>query len=107
MLMDVFKKDGIGVEEGDFFLFHTGWDDTIISMKGDPGTGKLHASGAVLDGFDERILQWITDSGVIALISDNMATEDSHGYGETRGGCSRLPIHRHCLLRLGVHLGEI
>ena len=36
-----------------------------------------------------------------------MAVEDSHGYGETQGGCSRLPIHRHCLFRLGVHLGEI
>lgn len=107
MLMDVFKKDGISIEEGDFFLFHTGWDDMILSMKGDPDAEKLHASGAVLDGFDERILQWITDSGVVALISDNMAIEDSHGYGSTQGGCSRLPIHRHCLFRLGVHLGEL
>lgn len=107
LLMDVFNKDGIVVEEGDFFLFHTGWDDMIISMKGDPDANKLHASGAVLDGFDPKILQWITDAGVVALISDNMAIEAPDGYGETQGGCSRLPIHRHCLFRLGVHLGEI
>ena len=42
---------------------------------------------AVLDGFDDKLLQWITDSGVVALISDNMAVEDSKGYGETQGGC--------------------
>ncbi len=107
MLMEVLETDGIAIEEGDFFLFHTGWDDMILAMGGAPDAEKLHASGAVLDGFDDRILQWISDSGVVALISDNMAIEDSHGYGETRGGCSRLPIHRHCLFRLGVHLGEI
>lgn len=107
MLMEVFDKDGITVEEGDFFAFHTGWDDMILAMKGEPDAEKLHASGAVLNGFDDRLLQWITDSGVAALISDNMAIEDPHGYGDTQGGCSRLPIHRHCLFRLGVHLGEI
>ena len=107
MLMDVFAQDDISVEEGDFFLFHTGWDDMILSMGGQPDADRLHNSCAVLDGFDDRLLNWITESGVVALISDNMAIEDSHGYGETQGGCSRLPIHRHCLFRLGVHLGEI
>ncbi len=106
-LMSVLDKDHIIIEEGDFFLFHTGWDDLIIQMAGQPDAAKLHASGAVLNGFDDRLLQWITDSGVVALISDNMAIEDSHGFGDTQGGCSRLPIHRHCLFRLGVHLGEL
>lgn len=106
-LMEMLEKDGIEVEEGDFFLFHTGWDDMIMEMGGDPDAKKLHASGAVLNGFDDKLLQWITDSGVVALISDNMGVEDSHGYGETQGGCSRLPIHRHCLFRLGCHLGEL
>ncbi len=107
LLMEILGKDEIRVEEGDFFLFHTGWDDMILSMKGKPDAKRLHASGAVLDGFDKKMLQWITDSGVVALISDNMAVEAPDGYGETQGGFSRLPIHRHCLFRLGVHLGEI
>lgn len=106
-LMGILDADGVEVEEGDFFLFHTGWDDMIMEMAGQPDAEKLHASGAVLNGFDDKLLNWITDSGLVALISDNMAIEDSHGYGETQGGCSRLPIHRHCLFRLGVHLGEI
>lgn len=107
MLMGMLDADNITVEEGDFFLFHTGWDDMILEMDGEPDAKKLHSSGAVLDGYDDKLLQWITDSGVVALISDNMAVEDSSGFGETQGGCSRLPLHRHCLFRLGCHLGEL
>ena len=107
MLMSIFEKDDVVIEEGDFFLSHTGWDTMILSMNGRPDANKLHSSGAVLDGFDEKILQWITESGIVAVISDNMAIEDSQGYGNTYGGCSRLPLHRHCLFRLGVHLGEL
>ena len=107
MLMRMLDADGIEVEEGDFFLFHVGWDDMILEMGGKPDAKKLKESGGVLDGYDEKLLQWITDSGVVALISDNLAIEDMYGFGETQGGCSRLPIHRHCLFRLGVHLGEL
>ncbi len=107
-LMEVFEADGIVVEEGDMFLFHTGWDDMILSMDGDPDSDRLHASGAVLDGCDPKLLQWITDSGISVIATDNMAVEESHGRCDAaEGGCSRLPLHRHCLFRLGVHLGEL
>ncbi len=36
-----------------------------------------------------------------------MGVEDPIGLGETQDGPSRLPLHRHCLFRLGVHLGEL
>lgn len=107
MLMDVFAKDKIVIEEGDMFLFHTGWDDMILDMDGDPDAKLLHSSCAVLDGFDQRLLDWIRDSGISIIATDNMAVEDSHSSGEAAGGCSRLPLHRQCLFRLGVHLGEI
>lgn len=107
LLMKMLDADKIEIEEGDFFAFHTGWDDLILEMNGNPDAKKLHSYGAVLNGYDDKLLQWITDSGVVALVSDNMAIEDSHGFGETQDGCSRLPIHRHCLFRLGVHLGEL
>ncbi len=107
MLMDVLKQDGIVVEPGDMFLFHTGWDDMIVEMGGDPDAEKLHASCAVLDGFDSKLLQWITDSGIAIIATDNMGVEDSRGFGHTQDGLSRLPLHRHCLFRLGVHLGEL
>ncbi|MDX1513638.1 MAG: cyclase family protein [Gammaproteobacteria bacterium] len=107
LLMDVFQKDGITVEPGDMFLFHTGWDDLIMGMAGEPDADRLHSSCAVLDGFDPKLLQWITDSKVSVIATDNMAVEDSRGFGDTQDGPSRLPLHRHCLFRLGVHLGEL
>ena len=106
-LMKVMAADGVTLEEGDMLALHTGWDDMILAMNGKPDAEKLHASCAVLDGFDDRLLQWITDSGVVAIVSDNMGVENSKSSGDTRGGHSRLPLHRHCLFRLGVHLGEL
>ncbi len=106
-LMEVLAGDGITVEEGDMLCLHTGWDDMILSMAGEPDADKLHNSCAVLDGYDARLLQWITETGLSVIVSDNMAVEDSSGRGETQGGRSHLPLHRHCLFRLGVHLGEL
>lgn len=107
MLMEVMEKDGVVVETGDIFLMHTGWDELILAMGGAPDAEKLHASCAVLDGYDDRLLDWITASGIVAIATDNMAVEDPHRSGESRGAKARLPLHRHCLFRLGVHLGEL
>ena len=106
-LMEVMEKDRVVVVEGDMVCFHTGWDDMILAMGGDPDAEKLHASCAVLDGFDDKLLQWITESGLAVIATDNMGVEDVHSSGSTQGGRARLPLHRHCLFRLGVHLGEI
>ena len=106
-LMEVMDKDGVTVEEGDMLSLYTGWDEMILSMGGDPDAKKLHSSCAVLDGYDERLLQWITDCGLAVIVSDNMAVENSRGDDQTQGGRSHLPVHRHCLFRLGVHLGEL
>jgi kynurenine formamidase len=106
-LLGAMKADGAEVETGDILLLHTGWDDLILSMDGAPDAERLHRSCAVLDGFDEALLDWITESGIVAIATDNMAVEDPHGRGESRGGLTRLPLHRHCLFRLGVYLGEL
>jgi hypothetical protein len=63
-------------------------------------------SCAVLEGRDERLLQWITDSGLVALIADNYAVEGLPATPRS-GSCAALPLHEHCLFKLGVHLGEI
>lgn len=107
MLMEVMEKDGVTVEQGDMVLLHTGWDEMILSMAGAPDAKKLHASCAVLDGWDDKLLQWITDSGLTILVSDNMAVENTHYPGHPEDDHCRLPIHRHCLFKIGVHLGEI
>ncbi len=42
-----------------------------LNLNRQPDPGVLARSGVVLDGSDERLLQWISDSGIAALIADN------------------------------------
>lgn len=105
-LMRVMAADGVEVESGDVLCLWTGLDRMILRMAGRPEPS-LKSACAVLDGGDRRLLQWITDSGVAAIASDNLAVEatgralpaDHHG--------SALPLHEHCLFKLGVPLGEL
>ena len=61
---------------------------------------------AGLDGRDEKLLNWITDAGIVAMISDNVAVELTPPRPITGPGPT-LPMHAHCLWKLGVHLGEM
>jgi len=69
----------------------------------------VHDICAVLDGRDARLQQWVTESGAVALISDNYAVEGvpARPCDEHAGHCAALPLHAHCLFKLGVYLGEI
>lgn len=105
-LQRILEKDGIAIEKGDMVCFHTGLDDLILGMGGKPDAAVLQRSCAGLDGRDRRLLSWITDTGIAALISDNFAVElmpkeapqTSHAL---------LPLHEHCLFKNGIHLGEL
>ena len=45
---------------------------------------------------------------MVALISDNRAVEASPSRPcEGEDHCASLPLHAHCLFKLGVYLGEI
>src|SRR3546814_402786 len=106
-LMRLLDKDGIEVETGDMVLMHTGFAQLLMDMKGDPDTEALRAAHATLNGRDERVLQWITDSGLAILVSDNRAVEtEPAGPHEVTEPGPLLPLHQHCLFKLGVHLGE-
>ena len=108
-LMRVMEADKVEVEEGDLVCLRTGYDRVILGMHKDPDPEVLKANpGAGLDGRDERLLNWITKSGLVALISDNVAVE-GHPSRPCEGEdlCASLPLHAHCLFKLGVYLGEI
>ena len=106
MLMDIMAKDKVVVEEGDMVCLHTGFGEVLLGMNKQPDGAVLDKSGSTLDGRDERLKQWITDSGLIALIADNYAVE-THPALPHAGACAALPLHEHCLFKLGVHLGEL
>ena len=51
---------------------------------------------------------WVTDSGVVALCADNNAVEVvDRGSFHAAQPKPFLPLHEHCLFKLGVYLGEL
>jgi kynurenine formamidase len=105
-LMRVLDADRVTVETGDMVCLHTGFAQALLDMRGQPDAAVLDQTGAVLDGRDDKLLQWITDSGLAVLIADNYAVE-AHPATRHAGCCAALPLHEHCLFKLGIHLGEI
>jgi Putative cyclase len=107
-LMRIMEHDKVEVEEGDLVCFRTGYDRVILGMNKNPDPQVLDENpGAGLDGRDERLLDWITRSGAVALISDNRAVEAIPSRPCEEDHCASLPLHAHCLFKLGVYLGEI
>ena len=104
-LMRVFAADGIKVEPGDLVCFRTGFDEEILALDRKP-TDRLHKVCTGLDGTDPKLLQWVTESRVSALISDNYAVE-LHDGPPKPGECVMLPLHQHALFKTGCNLGEI
>ncbi len=105
-LMRIMAADGIKVEPGDFVCLRTGFDDLILEMNKKPNAHVLETTCSGLDGSDTRLQQWITESKLVALISDNYAVE-IHNAPLKPGQCAMLPLHQHCLFKTGVNLGEI
>lgn len=105
-LMGVMAADGVEIEQGDMLVLRTGFAELILEMNQAPDKQILDTSCAALDGGDERLLQWISESGIAAICADNYAVE--HFVGQSRGdGCAALPLHEHCLFKLGLPLGEL
>ena len=102
----VMEKDRVEIEKGDLLVMRTGFSDAIMEMNRDPDMAKLDAAGMGLDGRDDKLLQWITDSGIAAICADNYAVE-FYPPRDVPGAVPHLPLHHHCLFKLGIPLGEI
>jgi kynurenine formamidase len=100
------KEQSVAVEAGDILCLHTGFAQMLLDMKHDPDPDVLDAHCARLDGRDRTLLQWITDSGIAALVADNYAVEALPARKGT-GRHAAMPIHEHCLFKLGLPLGEM
>jgi len=105
-LQEAMKSQDARVESGDMVCLHTGFGRKLMEMNRNPDPDTLHNSCAALDGRDPRLQEWVIDSGVTALISDNFAVER---YPNKSGSGRRplLPLHELCLFKLGIHLGEL
>ncbi len=105
-LMGIMAAQGAEVGPGDFLCLYTGFADLILRMAKTPDPAVLRNACPGLDGHDERLLRWITDSGVAAICADNYAVELIEDRPR-QGRYPLLPLHEHCLFKQGIHLGEL
>ena len=103
-LMGVLDRDRVEVQPGDIVLLRTGLGQMIVDLR-ENLTRDVMGTVAALDGADERLQEWITGTGLVALVSDNFAVEVLPA--RRPAGGPTLPLHAHCLFRLGVYLGEL
>jgi kynurenine formamidase len=106
-LEEIMAADGVVVEPGDMLLLHTGYATRILEWDRKPDLRKLFTTGTYLDAHDESLLEWITESQISALVADNYAVEGLLGKDKDPSRHSFLPIHHHCLFKLGIPLGEM
>lgn len=109
-LMRVIERDRVVVEAGDFVCLRTGFDNVLIEecARPAPDPAPLAKAAMALDGRDENLLQWITDSGLVALISDHYSVERLPARViDGDDSFAAFPLHEHCLFKLGVFLGEL
>jgi kynurenine formamidase len=105
-LMEVMAEQNVTVEPSDILCLWTGLDRLILAGNKNLDPSIKHVCAA-LDGWDERLLQWIIDSGVAAIASDNLAVEVIKRPIPACHCGTSLPLHDLCLFKLGVHLGEL
>lgn len=106
-LSEAMDAQGVDVEPGDMVCLRTGTDEALIEMAGNPDMSRLNQSFAALDGRDEKLRDWIVESEVVALISDNAAVEMLPPKATESDRYASHPLHDLCLFRLGVYLGEL
>jgi kynurenine formamidase len=100
------ESDGLSIGEGDILAIRTGFAEVLLTMNRNPDLQVLNSYGCVLDGRDEELLQWISASGIAAICADNYAVEGISPRREA-GPHSVVPLHEHCLFKLGIPLGEL
>src|SRR3546814_17399705 len=109
--MSLMGAQKVTVEQGDMHSLYTGCGEVVMAMQKKPELNRLENSCAVLDGRDAKLLNWITDSGLACLIADNYAVEGlparESDTGPVEGSHAMLPLHEHCLFKLGIPLGEL
>ncbi|MCC6210043.1 MAG: cyclase family protein [Burkholderiales bacterium] len=106
-LMEILAADKVEIERGDIVCLHTGFAEMLLEFRKNPAPEALHGSCCGLDGRDEKLLRWVTDSGLAVLAADNYAVElfDAAPWKSTPH--AMLPLHQHCLFKNGIHLGEL
>jgi len=106
-LRQMIDDQKVEVRPGDILCLYFGFADAVLEQARSPDAAMLRRSFGGLDGGDGRLLNWITDSGVAAICADNPAVEYVSDKTRHDGPQALLPLHEHCLFKLGLPLGEL
>ncbi|WP_103334783.1 cyclase family protein [Pseudotabrizicola formosa] len=104
-LQAVMAAQQVEVRQGDIVMLRTGYAEALLDMQSAPDPAALDRFGAVLDGTDDALKRWISDSRIAAIAADNYAVENPHLTPDDC--CFKLPLHHHCLFKLGMPLAEL
>lgn len=105
LLMQAMGRQRVNPRPGDILMLRTGYAEALLDMQDAPDPEGLSRYGAVLDGGDPALLDWIGASKIAAIAADNEAVEQMQKASDQC--CFRLPLHHHCLFRLGLPLAEL
>ena len=105
-LLEIAERDSVQIRRGDILCLHTGFADELVKMERSPDPERVHHMCAALDGTDGALKQWLSDSGIAALVADNYAVERIRP-GLERQTTEFVPLHHHCLFKRGIPLGEL
>ena len=105
VLMRAIDAQGAEIAEGDFLCLYTGYADLLLRDGAQVDHSALGAYPG-LDGGDQALLDFIDRSGLAAICADNPMVEKREGVTHCSGK-AMIPLHEHCLLKLGIHLGEL
>lgn len=106
MLQEAMAAQGVTLQAGDILVLRTGFAEALRDMQDAPDRDRLYYhTGAVLDGTDTALHDWITHSRIAAIAADNYAVENPAT--DPAACCLRLPLHHHCLFKLGLPLAEL
>lgn len=105
-LMRILEQDRVEIEEGDMVCLHTGLAAALLKLDRNPDIDTLENSHAVLDSRDRRLLRWVEECGLAAIAADNFAVEGVPARPDAEAR-SAEPLHELCIVKLGVHLGEL
>jgi kynurenine formamidase len=107
LLMEILKKDRVTIERGDMVCLYTGFADVILELKKNRDAKLLNSTCSGLEGRDEKLLKWISDSGLACLLADNYAVELIPTSLTKPKPHASMPLHEHCIFKNGIHLGEM
>lgn len=100
LLEEVSGAQGVRVQPGDVVMFRTGVAKLIHREAAHPETAVRPLPGGPGLLVDDRLLAWLWDNQVAAIVSDNLAVE----LFPSEGGRS---LHREGIALLGLVLGEL